>query len=128
MKVYTKKSLIIITALFLFVVTACGNKDATPEVSDNLTEDTELIEDSGITIGELEDSIGTDVVLLMDESGSMVKADENRIAIEGAKLFIDMEKLTNANIALVEFSNKTVASKMVEMTQQNKEYLKGILA
>lgn len=90
-------------------------------------EDTKFIEDSGITIGELEDSIGTDVVLLMDESGSMVKADENRIAIEGAKLFIDMEKLINANIALIEFSNNTVASKMVEMTQQNKEYLKGIL-
>ncbi len=127
MKAYSKNLLTIAVALFLFIATACGNKDTTPEVSDNLAEDTESVEDTGITIGELEDSIGTDVVLLMDESGSMVRADKNRIAIEGAKLFVDMEKLTNANIALIEFSNKTTASNMVEMTQQNKEYLKGIL-
>lgn len=127
MKVYSKKLLTIVAALFLFIATACGDKDTTPEVSDNLAENTESIEDLGITIGELEDSIGTDVVLLMDESGSMIKADKNRIAIEGAKLFIDMEKLTNANIALVQFSNKITASKMVEMTRQNKAYLKGIL-
>lgn len=127
MKVYSKKLLTIAAALFLFFATACGNKDTAPEVSDNLAESTESIQDSGITIGKLEDSIGTDVVLLMDESGSMVKADENRIAIEGAKLFIDMEKMTNANIALIEFSNKTAASKMVETTRQNKAYLKGIL-
>ena len=34
----------------------------------------------------------TDVVLIMDESGSMAFADKERIAVEAAKMFIDMEK------------------------------------
>jgi Mg-chelatase subunit ChlD len=127
MKIYAKRLLAIASVLLILFVTGCGNVKKNSEVSDNLVKNMESSTNSRITIGELEESIGTDVVLLMDESGSMVKADENRIAIEGAKLFIDMQKLTNANIALIEFSNKVIASDMLEMTQQNKENLKDIL-
>ena len=119
MKIYAKRLLAIASVLLILFVTGCGNVKKNSEVSDNLVKNMESSTNSRITIGELEESIGTDVVLLMDESGSMVKADENRIAIEGAKLFIDMQKLTNANIALIEFSNKVIASDMLEMTQQN---------
>ncbi len=127
MKIYAKRLLAIASVSLILFVTGCGNANKNSEVSDNLVKNMESSTNSRITIGELEESIGTDVVLLMDESGSMIKADENRIAIEGAKLFIDMQKLTNANIAFIEFSNKVIASDMLEMTQQNKENLKDIL-
>jgi Mg-chelatase subunit ChlD len=82
----------------------------------------------GVTVGELEANTSTDVVLVMDESGSMLNADKERIAIEGAKLFVDMEKNSNANIGLVEFSNELKTTDLVDVSQQeNKAMLKSIL-
>lgn len=81
-----------------------------------------------ITVGELEADAGTDVVLVMDESGSMLNADKERISIEGAKLFVDMEKLSNANIGLIEFSNVLKSTALLDVSmQENRETLKGIL-
>lgn len=64
----------------------------------------------------------------MDESGSMRKADKERMAIEGAKLFVDMEKMTNASIGLVEFSNGIVSSGMLDVSvSKNKSVIKNTL-
>ena len=69
----------------------------------------------------------TDVVLVLDESGSMIHADPDRIAIEGAKKFVDMITL-GTNLGLVEFSNKVNAIDLLDMTDwQNRENIKTFL-
>ena len=69
----------------------------------------------------------TDVVLVLDESGSMIHADPDRIAIEGAKKFVDMVTL-GTNLGLVEFSNKVNAIDLLDMTDwQNRENIKTFL-
>lgn len=113
-------------SLMLFMVaallTGCSSDDEKASVT--YLED----EYAGVTVGELEAEIGTDVVMIIDESGSMVDADKERIAIEGAKLFVDMEKLSNANIGLVEFSDNAKATEMFDVAlQENRTALKEIL-
>lgn len=115
---------IALIAIIAAIIAGCGSKNENTDVI-NIQEE---INDSGITIGELENETGTDVVLVMDESGSMLQADKDRIAIEGAKLFIDMEKMVNANVALVEFSNILKSTGLLDVSQQdNKNAIKTIL-
>ncbi|MDE6434853.1 MAG: VWA domain-containing protein [Lachnospiraceae bacterium] len=64
-------------------------------------------EDSSLVLGRAEEARTRNVVLVMDESSSMETSDKHRIAIEGAKLYIDMEKLSGVNGALVRYSNST---------------------
>lgn len=93
------------------------------------TEDVE--KNSAIKVGDMDSHNNTDVVLVMDESGTMLTADPKRLAIEGAKLFIDMQKMSGIGIGLVEFPQKGKAPEstgIIQMQQkQNKEFLKGIL-
>lgn len=49
-----------------------------------------------------------DVVLAIDVSGSMKTTDPNKIALEGAKLFIDMMESTGSRAGIVAFSDELV--------------------
>ena len=49
-----------------------------------------------------------DVVLVLDVSGSMKKADPERISLEGAKLFLDMMESTGSRAGIVAFSDHLV--------------------
>ena len=119
MKTYIRKiGLGILLTIFLFSV-GCGSESDIRMVEK---------ESTGITIGDISDRNNTDVVLVLDESGSMPKADPNRFAIEGAKLFIDMEKVAGINVGLIEFSNNIKSTGLVKMEQkQNKQFFKDIL-
>lgn len=69
-----------------------------------------------ITAAEDLDS-GLDVVIVIDTSGSMRQTDPNKIAIEAAKLFIDMMENTGSRVAIVPFSDKL--GNIVELTEIN---------
>lgn len=103
MKWIRKMTAIMLVILTIGLLTACAGGTAGSRKSSSADIDGES---SNTTM---------DVVMMMDESGSMVKADESRIAIEGAKLFVDMEKTTGVNLALVEFSNQVMSTGLVDM-------------
>lgn len=131
--------------IFLMVIllggcAACGKRDGKKEVEDSVAADPSetgssaglsgyqgsVREDVVFSDGLTEDE--TDVVIVMDRSGSMAYADKDRIAIEAAKMFIDMEKASGANLALVEFSNEITSTELIEIKQEeNKTYLKELL-
>lgn len=72
-----------------------------------------------------------DVVLAMDKSSSMEKSDPQKTSIEAGKMFIDMLKKSGANVSIVEFSNTSETSGMVEVKDEKsktelKETLNGI--
>ena len=118
---------------------ACGKKKEEREVEDSVVEDSsnggsfpgvpdsqkskgDVVFDGGFSADE------TDVVIVMDKSGSMAFADKDRVAIEAAKMFIDMEKAFGSNLALVEFSNDIISTGLIKINQeQNKDYLKKLL-
>lgn len=52
---------------------------------------------------------GMDVVLVIDTSGSMKESDKDRIAIEAAKLFIDMMETKDSRVGVIGFSDKITA-------------------
>lgn len=107
-------------AMAVFMLTGCRAKN-TGTVGG-------IRENSAQKIVTDEISKTTDVILVMDESGSMVHADPTRFAIEGAKLFVDLEKSSGINLGLVEFSNKISSTGLVDMTdKQNRENMKAIL-
>lgn len=117
-----KFSFLLCLLLMSIFIAACGKEKNDESVFQDDAEDL------SVTIGELEATTGTDVVLVMDESGSMINSDKSRLAIAGAQLFVDMEKLTTANLSLVEFSSQTKSSGMIDVTQvANKEHLKNVL-
>lgn len=103
MKWIRKMKAIMLVILTIGLLTACAGGTAGSRKS------------SSADIGGESSNTTMDVVMMMDESGSMVKADESRIAIEGAKLFVDMEKTTGVNLALVEFSNQVMSTGLVDM-------------
>lgn len=53
-------------------------------------------------------SSNMDVVLVIDVSGSMKKTDPEKIALEGAKLFVDMMENSGSRAGLVAFSHELV--------------------
>ncbi len=120
MRYHLKKGIIFLLVATALLMAGCSKEESTGTVPETA--------DTSVVMGEPEGSKGTDVVLVMDESGSMVKADRERIAIEGAKMFIDMEKVSGINVALVEFSNQIASTDLIGMgQQQNKEYMKSML-
>lgn len=115
------KGFLLTGLLAAVLLTACAGKGEAENT------DPREADYNGVTVGNAADT-GTDVVILMDESGSMVKADTDRIAIEGAKLFVDMEKLDNANIGLVEFSNVIKSTGLLDMSEQSgRDSMKTVL-
>lgn len=107
-------------AMAMFMLTGClaKNKGIVGGIRENSAQ--RIVTD--------EISKTTDVILVMDESGSMVRADPTRIAIEGAKMFVDMEKTSGMNLGLVEFSNKISSTGLLDMSDlQNRENIKTIL-
>lgn len=118
MKKYIKKSVLFFIMLMV-VITGCSDNEVIEPAKEEI--------DSSIVIGNMADRNNTDVVLVMDKSGSMAKADPNRLAVEGAKLFIDMEKISGVSVALVEFSNEVEPTGLIGMQQKNKEHLKSVL-
>ncbi|MDF2540712.1 MAG: von Willebrand factor [Herbinix sp.] len=56
------------------------------------------------------DKSGMDVVLVIDTSGSMKESDTNRVAIEAAKLFIDMMESNESRVGVIGFSDKITLS------------------
>lgn len=122
-----KKSIrlsLFITALIITFSGCSDSDEATAELPETMVEEVS----EGIALGDATNKNNTDVVLVMDKSGSMAKADPNRFAIEGAKLFVDMEKFSGVNVALVEFSDETRSTGLIEIKQkQNKDYLKAVL-
>lgn len=118
-----KMKWIFLVLLMTTILSGCGREEQRDEEATDAEQQPPIV-----MVGDSEQNRGTDVVLVMDESGSMRKADKERLAIEAAKLFVDMEKTSNASIALVEFSNKVVSSGLLDTSQQeNKNQLKEVL-
>ena len=118
---------IYIAAVFIVIMSGCGKQES--ENKEDTVAQMDKIGGHGIvTTDRIKQSVGTDVVLVMDESGSMVHADEERMAIEGAKLFLDMGRMQESEAALVEFSNEIHSTGLIDMSQrQNREHVKEIL-
>ncbi len=136
-----KKYWVIFLMLILLGGTAaCGKGNDGREVEDSLAEDS-FEPETSTGVSEIQQSVQedivygdvsfegkTDVVLIMDESGSMAFADRERIAVEAAKMFIDMEKAAGINLSLVEFSNKITSTGLIEIEEKNdKDELKELL-
>lgn len=72
---------------------------------------------------------GVDIVIIIDTSGSMRQTDKDQIAIEAAKLFIDMIEMSGSRVALVPFSDEL--GSIVDLTAINstadKEYIKNVI-
>lgn len=121
---YKRKLLVfIMSVLIVLLMCSCGERfEVAPDMMIERDSPAEslIVGNSGSRI--------TDVVLVMDESGSMVHADEERLAIEGAKLFIGMEKTSGSGIALVEFADKIDSTGLISIREpQDKDYIKNIL-
>lgn len=118
MKKYKRnKSLFLFWLVLICVLTGCGSK-STGGIPESTSK--KIITDDMSKIA--------DVMLVMDESGSMLHSDPDRIAIEGAKLFVDMEKAKDMNLGLVEFSNRVNTTELTDMTDtENREQMKAVL-
>ncbi|MCI9077436.1 MAG: VWA domain-containing protein [Lachnospiraceae bacterium] len=74
------------------------------------------------------DQSNMDVVFVMDKSDSMIKSDKNRVAVTGAKMFLDMMRDKGSNVAVVDFANKASDSSLVNVeSQKSKDYIKEYL-
>lgn len=75
------------------------------------------------------EAAGVDIAIVVDTSGSMKSTDPDRIAIEAAKLFIDMTEISDTRIALVTFSDKLGSvTKLTDINgTSDKESLKSSL-
>ncbi len=69
------------------------------------------------------DAAGLDVVIVVDSSGSMKKTDSDRLAVEAAKLFVDMMETEGSKVALVPFSHELGnVIPMTEIHSQSDKY------
>lgn len=120
-----KKTKVLITVIcLLFLISGCGKSDETDADPGEIPE----IVTESIQSGNPLDVMNYDVAIVMDESGSMTSSDPERVAVEAAKMFIDMEKASGISTAIVEFSDDVKNSGMIlSENQDSKEYLKNIL-
>lgn len=126
--------LVFLISCFILGAAGCSrfSHDSKEETAQTETaaesRETQKIEHDMIQIGDPNKSTDLSVVLVSDTSSSMLASDNERVAIEAAKMFIDMTKNSSTDIALVEFAN--IAVKGSEATIQNrsqKEALKNSL-
>lgn len=72
---------------------------------------------------------GVDIVIIIDSSGSMKQTDPDQIAIEAAKLFIDMIEMSGSRVALIPFSDEL--GTIIELTEihneEDKERIKDVI-
>lgn len=61
-----------------------------------------------VNASSVQENSNMDVVLVIDVSGSMKQADPGKVALEGAKLFIDMMESKGSRAGIVAFSDKMV--------------------
>lgn len=118
-----------IAAILMAAVLAAAGCGSKQEAETTLQpESVPAIKAQEVQSGSQHDPTNTDVVIVMDKSGSMRGADRERIAIEAAKMFIDMEKTSGANVAVVEFSTEVKTDGLLSMdSQEVKTYLKSVL-
>ena len=62
---------------------------------------------------------GMDIAIIIDTSGSMRQTDSERIAIEAAKLFIDMMETSGSRVGVVSFSDSL--GTVIDMTEINSQ-------
>lgn len=65
----------------------------------------------------LDDEKPMDVVIVVDSSGSMKSTDPSRVAVEGAKMFIDMMETSGYQVGFVPFSS--ALGNVIELTTIN---------
>lgn len=112
---------LLLGCLVAFLAGGCGNPDTAAGMEETVVEESVSIGDS-LAVGK------TEVVLVLDESGSMLSSDPERVAIEACKMFIDMENASGASISVVEFADTTKEMPLINLSEpENKEYLKGLL-
>ena len=112
-----RRGIFFLGILVLLLLAACGGKRVSG-----------LRENTGQDVIADDTTRTTDVMMVMDESGSMLHSDPDRIAIEGAKMFVDMEKAAGMNLGLVEFSNRVNTTGLLDMGDgQNRASMKAVL-
>lgn len=122
------KQKIFIMVCFFCVLTGCQKSGVTQETGLTKAAEAVNVDKTPQESGEMGASTGIDVAIVMDTSGSMVASDKDRISIEAAKMFVDMEKTVDVNLALMEFSDGVRTEGLLPINnQENKEVLKGKL-
>ena len=112
-----RRGIFFLGILVLLLLAACGGKRVSG-----------LRENTGQDVIADDTTRTTDVMMVMDESGSMLHSDPDRFAIEGAKMFVDMEKAAGMNLGLVEFSNRVNTTGLLDMGDgQNRASMKAVL-
>lgn len=106
----------------LLVMAGCEKKQ-------NKKEDTSNVKNTGQQVSANRvDQGNMDVVFVMDKSDSMIKSDKKRVAVTGAKMFLDMMRDKGSNVAVVDFANKASDSGLVNVeSEKSKDYLKEYL-
>lgn len=113
--------------LFIIAVLlgGCSQKGGADETTSAKTPDFMTEE---MKIGNEKASGNIDIAIVMDTSGSMLASDRERMAVEAAKMFIDMEKANGINVSVIEFSNTVKSEGMINITDSGaKEFLKDTL-
>lgn len=98
--------------ILLLVISGCNKKEA--DTNNPVTE-------KGV-ISNL------DVAIVMDTSGSMLESDPNRIALEAAEMFVDMQRMENNRTAIIEFAQEVTNTGLIELNSlENKNQIKSTL-
>lgn len=98
--------------ILLLVISGCDKKEV--DINNPVTE-------KGV-ISNL------DVAIVMDTSGSMLESDPNRIALEAAEMFVDMQRMENNRTAIIEFAQEVTNTGLIELNSlENKNQIKSTL-
>ena len=119
------KKFFLIMFFCILMIAGCGKENK--EEENTITKKTEDTRQQ--TSADKVDQSNLDVVFVMDKSGSMLKSDKGRVAVTGAKMFLDMMRNTGSHVAVVDFASKANASDLITVvdSEKNKDYLKEYL-